>query len=381
MNLTPHQQDTMVQVVEALETHNRVVLQGSAGTGKTFLVNKLMEYIGVNQRDSVYLTAPTNKALAVLRSKTTTEGNIIFSTVHSALKLKRRWNKKGEVFFKQEYSEKYPPFENCRMAIIDEASMLNEEILEYLEQYSFPILFIGDEKQLNPVGEEHSPVFHKHWRTFTLTEIVRQGKDNPIIELSRDIKRIWSRQERLNELSGYLYSNDREKVIEKLAKVNGTDELKYLAWTNAEVDIMNYAVRHAIYKDPAMIEEGEALIFNAPYGESFYTNQEIKVEDLEIDELDNLKIYVVNSTIRVIHEDSLKTFKQIVKDIKADGKNVFVIELDSGNADFPFIMTDYHLPVMPATDDGSMNWQDHVGCGAYKIENHQPGIQTALSRH
>lgn len=70
-----------------------------------------------------------------------------------------------------------------------------------------------------------------------------------------------------------------------------------------------------------------------------------------------------------------------VTDIKADGKNTIVIELESGNADFPFIMTDYHLPVMPANEDGSMNWQDHVGCGAYKIDNHQPGIRTSLSRH
>lgn len=70
-----------------------------------------------------------------------------------------------------------------------------------------------------------------------------------------------------------------------------------------------------------------------------------------------------------------------VTDIKADGKNTVVIELESGNADFPFILTDYHLPVMPANGDGSMNWQDYIGCGAYKIDSHQPGIQTALSRH
>ncbi|WP_120500056.1 ABC transporter substrate-binding protein [Roseovarius sp. EL26] len=70
-----------------------------------------------------------------------------------------------------------------------------------------------------------------------------------------------------------------------------------------------------------------------------------------------------------------------VSDIKADGKNTVVIELESGNADFPFIMTDYHLPIMPANEDGSMNWQDHIGCGAYKIDSHQPGIQTSLSRH
>ena len=35
--------------------------------------------------------------------------------------------------------------------------------------------------------------------------------------------------------------------------------------------------------------------------------------------------------------------------LKADGSNV-VVTLDAGNADFPFILSDYHLPIMPAAD-------------------------------
>lgn len=70
-----------------------------------------------------------------------------------------------------------------------------------------------------------------------------------------------------------------------------------------------------------------------------------------------------------------------VKELKADGDGIVVIELDAGNADFPFIMTDYHLPVMPANEDGSMNWQDLVGCGAYKIDSYNAGVSTTLSRH
>ena len=44
-------------------------------------------------------------------------------------------------------------------------------------------------------------------------------------------------------------------------------------------------------------------------------------------------------------------------------------------------MTDYHLPIMPANDDGTMNWQDLVGAGAYKIDKYDAGVSTALSRH
>jgi len=37
--------------------------------------------------------------------------------------------------------------------------------------------------------------------------------------------------------------------------------------------------------------------------------------------------------------------------------------------------------IMPANDDGTMNWQDHIGCGAYRIDSFQPGVRTALTRH
>lgn len=70
-----------------------------------------------------------------------------------------------------------------------------------------------------------------------------------------------------------------------------------------------------------------------------------------------------------------------VTEITADGDLVVVVELESGNADFPFIMTDYHLPVMPANDDGTMNWQDYIGCGSYVLDNYDAGVSSSLSRH
>ena len=83
-------------------------------------------------------------------------------------------------------------------------------------------------------------------------------------------------------------------------------------------------------------------------------------------------------------EDSTSAAKPLVSpvtDMKADGDTVVVFELEAGNADFPFILSDYHLAIMPANDDGTMNWQDHVGCGSYKVDSFQPGISTNMSRH
>lgn len=69
-----------------------------------------------------------------------------------------------------------------------------------------------------------------------------------------------------------------------------------------------------------------------------------------------------------------------VKDMKADGKDTVVVSLEAGNADFPFILTDYHIPVMPAKD-GKMDWQSANGAGAYKLDNYEAGIQANLSRY
>ena len=70
-----------------------------------------------------------------------------------------------------------------------------------------------------------------------------------------------------------------------------------------------------------------------------------------------------------------------VVDIKADGDHAIVIELNQGFADLPWIMADYHLTMLPANADGTMDWQSQTGAGPYKIVEHDPGVGTLLERH
>ena len=82
-------------------------------------------------------------------------------------------------------------------------------------------------------------------------------------------------------------------------------------------------------------------------------------------------------------EDSTSAAKPIVEpitDIKADGKHTVVFSLAAGNADFPFILSDYHLPIMPS-EGGKPDWQSGIGAGPYKIKNFDPGIRVDLERH
>ena len=82
-------------------------------------------------------------------------------------------------------------------------------------------------------------------------------------------------------------------------------------------------------------------------------------------------------------EDSKSAAKELLKpvvEMKAEGTNAVVVTLEDGNADFPVVLSDYHIPIMPA--DGDMvDWQSGTGTGAYMLESFEPGVRTTLKRN
>jgi len=70
-----------------------------------------------------------------------------------------------------------------------------------------------------------------------------------------------------------------------------------------------------------------------------------------------------------------------VDNVKADGKNTVVVNLKGGDADFPFILSDYHILVCPSNGDGSIDWQSGIGTGGYSLTAHEPGIRTFTKRN
>ena len=70
-----------------------------------------------------------------------------------------------------------------------------------------------------------------------------------------------------------------------------------------------------------------------------------------------------------------------IEDVKADGNDTVVFSLKGGNADFPFLVSDYHLGICPANDDGTIDWQSGTGTGSYVLENFDPGVNTRLTRN
>src|SRR6185369_6998161 len=80
-------------------------------------------------------------------------------------------------------------------------------------------------------------------------------------------------------------------------------------------------------------------------------------------------------------KSAAKSLLESVSDIKADGKERAVFTLAGPNADFPYLVSDYHIPIMPAKEDGTADWDSKVRTGAFVFESWEPGIRAKLKRN
>ncbi len=83
-------------------------------------------------------------------------------------------------------------------------------------------------------------------------------------------------------------------------------------------------------------------------------------------------------------EESGSAAKPIVDpitDVKADGPDTVVFTLSGGSADFPFLVSDYHLGICPAKDDGTIDWESGVGTGGFSLVSFDPGVRTMVKRN
>jgi len=72
------------------------------------------------------------------------------------------------------------------IVIVDECSMVDQQIGEDLLSFNRPVLVLGDPAQLPPV--RGSGYFTEQSPDFLLTEIHRQARDNPILRMAHDVR-------------------------------------------------------------------------------------------------------------------------------------------------------------------------------------------------
>jgi peptide/nickel transport system substrate-binding protein len=82
-------------------------------------------------------------------------------------------------------------------------------------------------------------------------------------------------------------------------------------------------------------------------------------------------------------KDSKSAAKKLlgpIVEMKADGPHAIVITLSDGNADFPYIISDYHIAMMPKSGNG-VDWKSGDGTGAMMLEKYEAGVRTTMKRN
>lgn len=66
---------------------------------------------------------------------------------------------------------------------------------------------------------------------------------------------------------------------------------------------------------------------------------------------------------------------QQITDIQTDGADVVVFTLGEGNADFPYLLSDFHLSIYPALPGGGIDIEAGKGTGAFLLESFSPALR------
>jgi exodeoxyribonuclease-5 len=186
MNFSPQQDDALQAVARWMKSGKPQIFRlfGYAGTGKTTLAKYFAEHVD----GSVQFAAFTGKAAQVLRSKGATNAR----TIHSLI-----YRPRGEEAVSDEETGKtsmsptfainrQSPVARAKLIIVDECSMVDEQLGRDLMSFGTPILVLGDPGQLPPISG--GGYFTEHEPDHLLTEIHRQARDNPIIRLALDVR-------------------------------------------------------------------------------------------------------------------------------------------------------------------------------------------------
>ena len=152
------------------------VIAGYAGSGKSTLVKFIISALNIPDERVAYV-AYTGKAANVLKNK----GCPNATTAHKLLYHARQTKSGNYVFTPKKTLD--DPYD---LIVVDEVSMLPQELWYQLLSHGVYVLAMGDPGQLSPPRDETNPVLDNPH--IFLDEIVRQAQDSAIIRLSMHIR-------------------------------------------------------------------------------------------------------------------------------------------------------------------------------------------------
>lgn len=288
-------------------SNNLFLLTGSAGTGKSTLISHILNDNRFIKKKIVF-SATTNKAVSILEnmgSEKFKEKEVVYLTIQKLLNIRRKIDKDGnELFISDQNIKKAKSIFNYDIIVIDEASMINQEMMNEIfkikNRIKGKIIFLGDRAQLPPVNEIQSSVFTQDIPKYELLEIMRY-KGNLVLLANKFRELVFNRNLKLkfkefkdNNIKIFKnydkwiknYAKKLEKNLEK--QNNNFENIPiFLVYTNQVCAKINQDVRNILFLNcHNKYNIGEVIIFNNYYYHcstetKYYTSQKMRIKGLQ----------------------------------------------------------------------------------------------------
>lgn len=261
------------------------ILKGAAGTGKTSLIKAVTEYLDQQER-IFYLSAPTGRAAQIIGKKTGQPASTTHSLVYVAepdedgivVTLRPKTNKEQAacVFIIDEASLINDSFYRCNDSFIVEQPLLSR-LIDYANEGNIKskFLFIGDEYQLPPVGENYSPALNETYLSqkfalpgisASLQQVMRQDEGSYILSNACKLRSNIQRGTQPGALR-FNHTGSYGAAIRRFAQYYEPlhdGRSVFIGRSNKQVQAMNLAVRRQLFgwNVRELLLPGELLVAN-----------------------------------------------------------------------------------------------------------------------
>lgn len=301
-SLTPGQSELVKELDGFLRKsqNSLFILNGYAGTGKTFITHGLTQYLDAIGRQFV-LMAPTGKAAKVISDKTGQEASTIHRVIYNYEKVKEYKvdDLDGSETFRCYAEVKVNQHTSETVYIIDESSMVSDtysdseffrfgsgyllkDLLNYINldhnDHTKKVIFIGDNAQLPPVGMNYSPALNMDYLkekyqlnsdSYELTEVVRQKADSGIMtnaKILREalLKKTFNQLDFKTNDADVLSLDTNDLLCEFLkvcqGRIGNTKDSIIIASSNSQVSQYNRVVREHFFPEQMEVVPGDKII-------------------------------------------------------------------------------------------------------------------------
>ena len=301
-------------------------LEGPAGTGKTFTLQRIMDegmeryeqaagLLGIPQTiTEIALTATTNKAaevLAIATGKPT-------MTIHGYMGFKV-----SEDFQTGETRITVPPGTvpiHNRLIIIDEASMIDHKLYDLLHKYTHncKFLYTSDYCQMAPVFEDMSKIYNSRNHFAQLTKPMRNSGQPALMALCKQWREtvetgVFKPIVPVPGVIDYYEDEQMDDIIQNMFVRDDNPDARIMCYSNTRVKEYNNYIRE-LRGLPNYFETGETLVNASAFTRgqvNFKVEEEIYVVENPYEE----SVQKVQGTEFDTYELKIRTKKGIVADV------------------------------------------------------------------